>query len=105
MKDIHLYYRSAYSDYLEKICGCVYNTKSSFRNLNFFKKKVCETTSSWPRVFAPTVYLCLYSLLFSSVLTNKYQRTATVKHKENTDQCAIALKDMSYEPHIIVNYY
>jgi len=55
MKDIHLYYRSAYSDYLEKICGCVYNTKSSFCNLNFFKKKVRETTSSRPRVFAPTV--------------------------------------------------
>jgi len=55
MKDIHLYYRSAYSDYLEKICGCVYNTKSSFCNLNFFQKKVRETTSSRPRVFAPTV--------------------------------------------------
>jgi len=36
MKDIHLNYRSAYSDYLEKICECVYNTKSGFCNLNFF---------------------------------------------------------------------
>jgi len=51
------------------------------------------------------VYLCLHSLLFPSVLTNKYQRTATVKHKENADQCAIALKGMGYEPHVIVNHY
>jgi hypothetical protein len=41
---------------------------------------------------------------FSSVLTNKYQRTATVKHKENADQCAEALKDMSYELHVIAHY-
>ncbi len=51
------------------------------------------------------VYLCLSSSLFSNVFTNKYQRTATVKHKENADQCAEALKDMSYESHVIVTHY
>ncbi len=64
MKDIHLNYRSAYLDYLEKICGCVYSTKFSFCNLNFFKKTVRETTSSQPRVFAPTV------LMFTSEVLN-----------------------------------
>jgi len=38
MKDIHLNYRTAYSDYLEKICGCVYNTKSSFQKKEFAKQ-------------------------------------------------------------------
>jgi len=40
MKDIRLIYRSAYSDYLEKICGCVYNTKSSL--CNFPKKRFAK---------------------------------------------------------------
>jgi len=62
------------------------------------KKKKKNKSKCW-------VYLCLHSLLFSSVFTNKYQRTATVKHEENTDWHAIALKDMSYEPHVIVNHY
>ncbi len=51
------------------------------------------------------VYLCLSSLLFSSVFTNKYQRTATVKHGEDVDRHAIALDSMGYAPNVIVAQY
>jgi len=55
--------------------------------------------------FKHQVYFCLSFSLFSSVSTNKYQRTATIKHKENVNQHADALKDMNYILHVIVNHY